>query len=212
MVIWIVSGWFVGWLCGWLVDDVWMVFLMVEDGYWMVIWMVEDCYWIVFGWLWMVIGWFVGWLWMVIGCFFEWLWIVHASVRGGRRHSRPSCGQSQLDSHKPTAAFRLCACPPWPWPWPWPCSWPNAPDGKKSQTSDWQSRPGPSHAWRAKPVIVNSELLELSRCDHAYESASYRCPSESGCVPSSTKSDICAAKCAAASSSPGDPCVGGAVS
>ena len=82
---------------------------------------------------------------------------------------------------------------------------------KKSQTSDWQSRPGPSHAWRAKPcntVIVNSELLELSRCDHAYESASYRCPSESGCVPSSTKSDICAAKCAAASSSPGDPCVG----
>ena len=49
---------------------------------------------------------------------------------------------------------------------------PNAPDGKKSQTSDWQSRPGPSHAWRAKPytVIGNSELLELSRCDHAYES------------------------------------------
>ena len=52
---------------------------MVVDGYWMVCWMV---------------------CWMVIGSFFEWLWIVHASVRGGRRHSRPSCGQSQLDSHR----------------------------------------------------------------------------------------------------------------
>ena len=27
---------------------------------------------------------------------------------GGKRHSRPSCGPSQLDSHRPAAAFRLC--------------------------------------------------------------------------------------------------------
>ena len=49
-----------GTICGWLVDGVWMIVWIVENGHWMVIWRGQDGYWIVFRWLWMVIGWFVG--------------------------------------------------------------------------------------------------------------------------------------------------------